>query len=117
MSAVSFSRLDRFLRRAPRLGDVAQDHRVADHLLHDGLRALARRRVEAQRHDVEIQEAMLRIEDLHVAADHLLGLDELVPLEPAQPLAERLAHALLALQPEKLARRAVEIIDAPVRDR
>ncbi len=114
VSAVSFSLWIVSSVERRRLGDVAQDHRVADHFLLRRARALGRRRLETQRHDVEIQEAVLRIEDLHVAADDLSRSTSLSHSSPRSRSPSGCAHALLALQSEELARGAVEVIDAPV---
>ena len=57
---------------------------------------------------------MLRIKDLHVAADHRSLSMSCSHSSPRSRSPSELAHALLALQPEDLARRAVQVIHPPV---
>src|SRR5713226_3310514 len=71
--------LERLLRRAPALGDVAQNHRVTNLLACSRARRSRRSRdivpgyriavLDHQRHDVEINKPVRWIENFHVAAD------------------------------------------------
>ena len=106
-------RLNGLLRRAPRLRDIAQDHRIV-HLLRRGHAGpFARNGVEPQRHDVKIQKPMLRVKHLHVAGHHFSRLHQRCPIQPAQTFGQRLTHAGLALQAEEGAGGAIQIGNAP----
>ena len=96
--------LDRLLRRAAILSDVAQDDRAPDEFL---VRILAH-----QRHDIEIQEAILRIEDLEIAADDFARARSLPDVESADDLSERFAEAVFRIDSKESAGGAIQINDS-----
>ena len=103
-----FLDLDSLLRVAVGLRDVSQDHRAADCLgfLSIGL-------VAQQRHDVEIQKAVVRIKNLEVTADDFCFRPaERLPVDTSHDLCQRLADAGIGFNAEKTTRRAVEIENA-----
>ena len=93
----------RFLRLRAGAGEVADEHHVAERLV-VVLRAINRR-------EVEIQVAVLRIENLQVAADGAAGFAQNRPVQPADLGGNELAGRPLRIEPEKLACRVVEEAD------
>ena len=90
--------LQRFLRLRAGAGEVAHQHHVAERFA--GVLAVVDRR------EIEIQEAVLRIEHLQIAADRAAGFAEALPIQPADLGGKRLAGRLFRIQPEEAAGRA-----------
>ena len=88
---------DGLLRRAAILSDVAQDDRASNQFL---VRVFA-----DQRHDIEIQESVFRIEDLEIAADNVTWARGLSDLESAHDLSQRFAEAVFRVDSERTRRR------------
>ena len=89
--------LDLLFRHSPRLGDVADEHDKTHFL------------VLINRGHIEIQIAILRIENFEVSADRAAGLRQTLPVEAAQPFRELPPHNEIALETKEPARRAVHI--------
>src|SRR5687767_4901727 len=106
--------LDGFLGGGARRSDIAEDDRITDGLARAALAAAAGRLFEADGDDIKIKEAMLGIEDLHVARDDLIGFNQPMPLETANPLAQGRAFARFPFEPENFAGGVIEIIDAAI---
>jgi len=64
--------------------------------------------VQSDGGDVEIDEAVLWVEDLHVAGDDRLGLGKGGPVEAGDALGEGASHAIVAGEAEELAGGVVE---------
>ena len=92
-----------FLRLRAGAGEIADEHHVAERLV-VVLRAIDRR-------EVEIQVAVLRIENLQVAADRAARFAQDRPVEPADLGGNELAGRLLRIESEELARRVIEETD------
>ena len=96
---------DGLLRGATILGDVAHDDCASDELL---MRIFAH-----QRHDIEIQESVLGIEDLQIAADDLTGAGTLGEVQSTDHLSKRFAKAGFVDDSEEPAGGAIEVDDPP----
>ena len=100
--------LNRLLGLSPGLGDIPQNdgpsHRLAV------LRIFF---VGHQRNDIEIQNPILRIKNLQVAAHRTTAsAAQGAPIDPSHDLSKRLANAGVGLDPEKTTRCAIQVEDA-----
>ncbi len=77
-------------------------------------RFVRRAALDHERHDVEIDEPVRRIKNLHVPAEGGVRLREGLPIEPADLFLERFADRLVAVEAEDVAGRVVEIGNAPL---
>src|SRR5260370_14327048 len=94
-------RFERLLRASPALGDVAQDDRVTDALPRDVHPLLAMAvgvvlvrtylTLDHQRHDVEINETIRWIKNLHVPAHRAFTARKRFPIKPTNALIQALA--------------------------
>src|SRR5690349_14685457 len=82
--------LDSFFRGAACLRDVSEDHGITNHLQLEDIRSSSSGPVEMKWHHVEVEETVLRIEDLHIPGKHGLRLHEPLPIKAAQFLSKRL---------------------------
>ena len=71
--------------------------------------------LDDQRHDIEIDEAVRRIENFHVAAERGVGLRKRFPIEPPHLFVERFADRVFAVEPEDFAGGVIQIGDAAFR--
>ena len=91
-------RLNDLLRRAPALGDIAQDHGVANLFavagtvsisgVSDSSHGASLAVFDHQRHDVKIDEAICRIKNFHVPTDWPAALSKRFPIETEDALVE-----------------------------
>src|SRR6266581_9776973 len=110
--------LDRFLRCAPALGNVAHDDGVADLLavaavVGRGIFISVHPRLDHQRHDVKVDEPVSRIKNLEVAGNGTTAVGERVPIEATHSFVELFANGTFAIEAEKLAGGVIEVSDSP----
>ena len=67
-----------------------------------------------QRHDVKIDEAIFRIEDLHVTTERSAALGQRSPIKPANAFVEPFSDDVYRLQSKPFAGRIVQISDPPI---
>src|SRR4051812_42522038 len=110
-------RLDCLFRRAAAFGDVAKNngvpHRFGRAWIIDPGYSFAP--TEDQGYDVEIQEAIRRIENLDVTADSALRLGEQFPIKTADSFIQPFTDRISSLQSEKLAGSVIQVSDPPLR--
>src|SRR2546423_11347476 len=108
--------LDRFLRRAPALGNIAHDDGIADLFavagVVRGIFISVKPRLNHQRDDVKINEAIARIKNLEVSRDRTTTVGERIPIKSAHSFVEQFAYGILAVEAEKLAGGGIQISNA-----
>src|SRR5205823_13656109 len=106
--------LDRFLHRAPALGNIAHDDGIADllaiaELVGHGISISVKPRLNHQRNDVKINEAIARIKNLQVSRDRTTTVGECIPIKPAHSFIKQFSCGILAIEAEKLAGGVIQI--------
>src|SRR5205809_1135558 len=127
-------RLNDLLCGAPTLGDIAQDHSVANLFTvagdGDPIRCFTKRYpvstygvsgsshgpslpvFDHQRHDIKIDETICRIKNFHVATDRPAALSKRLPIETADALIEPFPDGVARAKPKQLAGRIIQVSDA-----
>src|SRR6266536_2074506 len=130
-------RLNNLLRGAPALGNIAQDHGVADlfavtrgrdpgHFsakrspfsiagVSDSSQGPSLTVFDHQGHDVKIDEAICRIKNFHVATDRLSALSERFPIETTDAVIEPFPDGVARAEPKQLAGRIIKVSNAASR--
>src|SRR6266446_6176036 len=109
--------LDRFLRRAPAFGNITHDDGIADLLavaavVGRGIFISVKPRLNHQRDDVKINEAIARIKNLEVPRDRTTTVGECVPIKAAHSFLEQFAYGILAIEAEEFAGSVIQISNA-----
>ena len=113
--------LQRLLGGTAAFRDIAQDHRETD--MFDRRRCaiaaistLVRfTRFDDQRDDVEIDEAVGRIEDFHVATERPAALSERAPVQASNAFAQLFADGIGPIQAEQFTGGIVQVSDSTAR--
>src|SRR5215467_4825670 len=116
-------RLNGLLGCPPALGNIAQDHDVSDlgrrswshgpvaRILFDASQrrgdSASFTMLDNERHDVKVDEAILRIKNFHVMADWPATLRQRFPIETSDSFVERFANSIRRLQSKQATSRIV----------
>src|SRR5438552_5870858 len=109
--------LDRFLRCAPALGNIAHDDGIADLLavaavVDRGIFTSVKPGLNHERDDVKINEAIARIKNFEVPRDRTTTVGERIPIKSSHSFLEQFAYGILAIEAEKLAGGVIQISNA-----